>query len=175
MLGRTDSGSKLVEAHPRVGLALGLRIVSVTFPITFMIGVLDGISPYFGLYLVSVRGMHGIEVGAYESFLAVIRYALTPVALFSVSYFMGKGLDVRDSLRAIAGCILLSGFVGSSIGQGLGYSIMAGLVQAPTDLLFTVVSSMFNGLLSAVALFFVSFSAVAIASVRKRGAKPSSP
>jgi len=143
------------------------RLVYVLLVIAFAAGILSGIDPYFQLYLGGVRGMSSVDVGMVSAFVAVIYYAINPLTLFTISFLVGRNLDVQAELRTTIVSIYLSCFLGDFVGWQLGYSIMTYLVNAPFTVLYNILFGAFHNLISAINLFFVSFSALSIASILK--------
>lgn len=146
------------------------RLVGVLLVITVAGGILSGIDPYFPLYLGGVRGMHSADVAVVLSFVAVIYYAIDPLTLFAISFLVGRSLEVTVELRTIVVSIYLSCFLGSFVGWQLGSAIMMYVARAPFNVVYNILGGTFHNLISAINLFFVSFSAIAIASILKHHA-----
>lgn len=166
-----EGNSRFTKKLHWISAAHVLRILSVTLPIAFVIGFLNGISPILGFYL-DMLGLRGSNISVYQSYLILIRSALNPVAFFIIAYLAGNSLDERTELQPIAANIFVGSFIGNFAGYLIAYAVTILIVHLPNDSLSIIFSSLFNSLLSAVTLFFVGFSAIAIASMMKSQAKP---
>lgn len=146
------------------------RIISVTAVISLIVGVLDGISPLLSFYFLAM-GKTESEIATYSAYLGSIRYGLHPIALFTSSYLVGRSLDVRVELRTIVTSVYLGSLLGVFAGYLLGYNYLDGLAKASIsvyggDPFHGVLGGLFSPV-SAVGLFFVGFSAIAIARLRR--------
>ena len=147
------------------------RLVCVLLVIAFAAGILSGMKPMLSLYLL-MRGIRDFDAGKVLFFVSILASVINPLTLFIVSFRLGSSLDVRAELRTTIVSIYLGCFLGSFAGHQLGYSIMQYAVMGSVMALFNLLWGMFHNLGSAISLFFVSFSAISIASIRKYNAKP---
>ena len=169
---RTPEGnSRFTKKLQWISTAYVLRFLSVTLPITFVSGLLTGVSPISGIYL-DMLGLRGSDISAYQSCLPLIRSALNPVAFFIVSYIAGKSLDERAELSSIAAIIFIGSFIGNVAGYQLAYAVLIRIVYVPNTSLPIIVSNLVTSLFYSVTTFFVGFSAIAIAHITKGQAKP---
>jgi hypothetical protein len=159
-------------------MKINRRIVLVTLIIAALIGILRGIFPFLVPYFMS-RGMQLIDatgLGAYTTLITTFTgYGLNPLALFVASYLLGRDLDLKVELRTTIVSIYLGCFLGIFMGSVIGFSFMMSLMQESTPspvILLTVLFNAGYGLFSALNLFFVSFSAIAIASIIRSKTKP---
>lgn len=97
------------------------RIIYLTAVVTLILGVLDGISPLFTFYFLAM-GKTESEIAIYSAYLGSIRYGLNPIALFILSYHVGRSLDVRVELRRIVTSVYLGSLLGVFAGYLLGYN-----------------------------------------------------
>lgn len=155
-------------------MKINRRIVRGTLAIAFVIGIVEGILPFFGLYILNNLGMSVIDLSRYQFYLSIIRYGLNPIVLFTVSYILGRAIDVKAELRTTIVSVYLGCFVGDFLGYLLGYSYMRNLIGLGLPISYIVPWSAFYGMISAVILFFVSFVAIFIASKRNINAKAQS-
>ena len=148
------------------------RLVYVMLVIAFAAGILSGIKPMLTFYLREVRGISGIDAAIVTSFVWAISLAINPLILFTASFRLGRNLDVQAKLRTTIISIYVGCFLGSFIGWQLGYLSMAYAAHIEVYVLFDILRGTFENLLSAIRMFFVSFSAISIASFLKYNAKP---
>ena len=152
-------------------MKINRRIVLVLIAIAFVIGIVEGFLPLFGLYVMDVMGGSVIDFSRYQFYLSIIRYGLNPIVLFTVSYILGRAIDVKAELRTTIISVYLGCFVGDFLGYLLSYSYMMNLMRSGLPMSYIVPWSAFYGMVSAVILFFVSFAAIFIASKRNIRAK----
>ena len=155
-----------------LGMKMNNRFVYVLMVIAFAAGILKGIDPYLSFYLEAYRAMSSFEAGKVSMFVNFIYYAINPLILFTTSFLVGRSLDVQAELRTTIISIYVGCFLGSFIGWQLGTLIMAYTSRLEIPVLFNILAGTFENLRSAISMFFVSFSAISIASIRKYNAKP---
>ncbi len=147
------------------------RLVYVLMVIAFTAGILSSMKPWLMIYLL-MRGMLETDARKVLFFVNILASVINPLTLFIVSFRLGNSLDVRAELRTTIISIYVGCFLGSFIGWQLGTLIMAYTSRLEIPVLFNILAGTFENLRSAISMFFVSFSAISIASIRKYHAKP---
>ena len=140
------------------------RLLLIIFVTSLIIGLLNGIEPYFTIYLKWGGLMSDGEISRYQYYINVVKQWLTPMALFVASYILGKTLDVKTGLKATVLHVYWRIFVGSYIGNALGYSYMSNISGFPASY-FTFIWSATESLGSGTTLFCISFSAIVITNM----------
>jgi hypothetical protein len=94
--------------------------------------------------------------------------SLIPIVLFVVMYFIGKRMALKQELRSVLLILLLGGWVGLFLGQTIAWGIGAVWfgAQIPSDPYFLPLE-LLGMLPQALTLLFPSFTALAIAYIRK--------
>jgi hypothetical protein len=164
--------NNMIEA--KNSIKINRRIILVILIIAVLIGIFRAIMPYIPLYLNSL-GMSLIDATRLTSRIVYIEYGLELIAIFIVSYFLGKNLDVKAELGTTIVSVYLGCFLGVFLGYGIGFSSMMNLTHESIpylDIGGTILSMIGIALFMSVSLFFVSFSAIAIRYLRKDRAKP---
>ncbi len=147
------------------------RLVCVLLVIVFAAGILSGMKPMSMIYLL-MRGMLETDARKVLFFVNILASVINPLTLFIVSFRLGSSLDVRAELRTTIISIYVGCFLGSFIGWQLGALSMAYAVDVDlVNVWYNVLGGTFENLRSAFSMFFVSFSAISIASIRKYNAK----
>jgi len=147
------------------------KILLVAFLIAFVIGLLNGIIPYFAIHFKMTGWMSDAEISGYQYYMNVTRYWLGPTALFITSYIFGKNTDIKAELKTTIIYDYLSCLIGSYIGHVVGFSYMFNIMQGG-DSLYPLLWSAINSIGSATILFFISFSGIIIANVISNKAEP---
>ena len=107
------------------------------------------------------QGVPIVTISFYHAIVSVIRFLIEPIIIFIVFYFLGRKLDLKANLASLIGRML--------IGLYLGY--LAGIVTSwllyePEQLLRQGVSVLLLPINPDP--FFASFSALALAYVRRQ-------
>ena len=148
------------------------RLVCVLLVIAFAAGILSGMKPWLRIYLL-MRGIRDFDAGKVLFFVGILASVINPLTLFIASFRLGSSLDVRAELRTTIISIYGGCFLGSFIGWQLGALSMAYAVDVDlVNVWYNVLGGTLENLGSAISMFFVSFSAISIASIRKYNAKP---
>ena len=148
------------------------RLVYVLMVIAFTAGILSSMKPWLRIYLI-MRGMLETDATKVVFFVNILASDINPLTLFIVSFRLGSSLDVRAELRTTTISIYVGCFLGSFIGWQLGALSMAYAVDVDlVNVWYNVLGGTLTNLRSAISMFFVSFSAISIASIRKYNAKP---
>jgi hypothetical protein len=146
------------------------RIFLGLLPIAFAVGIIDGILPYLHIYILRIlSGATAYDLGVYSAYVNIVRIVLNPITLFTVSYFLGKGTEVGLDIKSGIISTFLGCFVGEYVGLLSGTGLMLALLTEfdPLFYLYSTIPSIFTSTLNSVNMFFVSFSGIAIASLRK--------
>lgn len=96
-------------------------------------------------------------------FLPAINIAIT-IIIFAVIYSIGKGVDLKAKLKSVVVSLSIGCFLGSLIGYS-AYVVIAFYKGASWDIGF-LVNVMLRSLGISLGLFFVSFTALALAYFR---------
>jgi len=153
-------------------MKMNKRLVYVLMVIAFTAGILSSMKPWLRIYLI-MRGMLETDATKVVFFVNILASDINPLTLFIVSFRLGSSLDVRAELRTTTISIYVGCFLGSFIGWQLGALSMAYAVDVDlVNVWYNVLGGTLTNLRSAISMFFVSFSAISIASIRKYNAKP---
>ena len=150
------------------------RIVLGIFPIAFAVGMIDGVLPYLHLYILSIiNNATAYDLGVYTTYMNIGKIILNPILLFTVSYLVGRGIDVGSNLRSTVLSSFLGCFVGEYIGTLCGTGFMFVLLNQyeRNYFLYTAIPQIFTSAFYSVSMFFVSFSGIAITNFRKNKTK----
>lgn len=107
------------------------------------------------------------ELFVYRSILHALQFSLVPVLLFVVSYSVGKRTELGDEFFSVITSLLL----GSLVVAAVSWFILPFFLEEiyPYPIAAYVTDSIVGSLSDGLELFFVSFAAMAIADLRKRG------
>ena len=153
-------------------MKMNKRLVCVLLVIAFAAGILSGMKPWLRIYLL-MRGIRDFDAGKVLFFVGILAFVINPLTLFIASFRLGSSLDVRAELRTTIISIYVGCFLGSFIGWQLGALSMAYAIDVDlVNVWYNVPGGTLTNLRSAISMFFVSFSAISIASIRKYHAKP---
>ena len=148
------------------------RIITMILPLALIIGALNGFYLHHNIYLDSV-GLRITDIGIQFLVFDLSRVILLPVMFFIISYLLGKRLNIEAEIKPIIAFLLLGGFIGNFIGYLVANVILFGTIYTTGNLFFnallSILDSLFNSLSSLPTLFFVSFTGMAIASLRNIG------
>ena len=138
-------------------------------PFALIFGVLNGFNPYQKIYIDSI-GLKLQDVGLYLSLLNTSRLVFLPLLLFIISYIFGKRLNIEAEIKPIITYLIFGCFIGNFVGYLVVNIVIFNSINISNDLFFNVFLSIFNSLFGSLSsifsIFFVSFSAIAIASLR---------
>ena len=130
------------------------------------LGTLQGYSVGLPIRL-HEQGATLVTIGVYMSFISLARFAINPFLILIGFYLVGRKIDLKANL----GLSILSLIAGASIGGFVGYAV-ATLIINPlpnrpyVELLVSAVYPLGFG--SFLQIFFVAFTALAIAHLRKK-------
>jgi len=124
-----------------------------------MLGTLDSFRAYLPTFLHG-QGSPPITVSIYMTVASLARFAIDPVLVFIGVYLVGRKIDLKAKLTPLIVLLIVGAYVGNLIGY-----IITPLISKPELLL----ESTFMGLTSTspLRLFFVAFTALAIAYIRR--------
>ena len=124
-----------------------------------MLGTLDSFRAYVSTFLYG-QGSPPITVSIYMTVASLTRFAIDPVLVFIGVYLVGRKIDLKVKLTPLIVLLIVGAYVGNLIGY-----IITPLISKPELLL----ESTFMGLTttSPLRLFFVAFTALAIAYIRR--------
>ena len=105
----------------------------------------------------------GSSLSMYYGLFSIISFIISPILIFTGIYFLGKKIDVKTKLSSII--ITLIG--GALIGKLLGY-VSAYLISGYEFEVFSVpyLSHLLSLSLSSLSMFFIAFTALAIAYIQ---------
>lgn len=143
-----------------------LKVFSVTLAFSLIL-VLFGIYRQHIIFSL-ISGMTGIEgtkqLYFYSFVFTCIQYLISPVFLFVVAYFVGKRVELKAELSSIIIFLFLGSLVGPIV--LLGYSLLYSAAYQLSTLAYY--GQAFLGIaIQGLQLFFISFSAMAIAFLRR--------
>jgi len=102
-----------------------------------------------------------VTIGTYLAVISLIRTAINPFLIFIGFYLVGRKIDLKANL----GLSILSLIAGASIGGFVGYAVTT-LIMNPLVELLVGAAGYSTGFYQ---IFFVAFTALAIAHLRKKG------
>jgi hypothetical protein len=103
------------------------RIFLGLLPIASAIGIIDGVLPYLQIYILRIlSGATAYDLGVYTAYVNIVKIVLDPIALFVVSYLLGKGTEGGFGLKSA----IISTFLGCCIGECIGLLSGTGLMLA---------------------------------------------
>lgn len=125
------------------------------------------VSFVFSFYVIRPLPPSSNEIFVYRSVLHALQFSLVPVLLFVVSYSVGKRTELGDDFFSVITSLLL----GSLVVAAVSWSILPFFLEEiqPYPIAAYVTDSVVGSLSDGLELFFVSFAAMAIADLRKRG------
>ena len=139
-----------------------LKVFSVTLAFSLIL-VLFGIYRQHIMYSL-IRGMTAKQLYLYSFVFTCIQCLISPVFLFVVAYFVGKTVELKAELSSIIVFLFLGSLVGPIV--LLGYNLLySAAYQLPT---LAYYGQVFLGVaIQGLQLFFISFSAMAMAFLRR--------
>ena len=98
-------------------------------------------------------------------YFQLIQYLVIPALLFLVSYLMGKNIQLKDELLTVINSLFLGSVIGSIFSFGYGFLASAQPKDISNPYMYALNFSfyVFRGL----QMFFISFTALAIAYLRR--------
>ena len=130
-----------------------------------VVGAIDGYRVQLPLMLLHRQNVPFAKVGTYLSVLSMVSDLLIPTLMFASLYLLGKGIDLRDTYGRVSASLLIGSVLGGFSGFVSGYLITPYGWENWTSG-FAIAST--RSLLHMIRLFFLGFTALALAYLRNR-------
>jgi len=168
----STSSLQRIKVLPWFSSTLSTRVFTMIFIFTLLIGALNGFNQYYFIYSKSV-GLRFQDLAPYYLILDLARVVFLPLIIFTASYLIGKRVNLEAEIKQILAYLFLGCFIGHFIGHLAINTIIFSSIYTTRDILLNifvcVLDGLFGGFSSTFSIFFVSFSGIALASLRNAG------
>ena len=128
------------------------------------LGALHSYSVHLPIRLLEQEGVSLKDIGMYLGYVQLTRTAISPVLILIGFYLVGRKIDLKANLGLSILSLIAGDAIGGFVGYGVTTLIMNPLPDHPRgELLMSAVYST-----SSYQIFFVAFTALAIAHLRKK-------
>ena len=170
----STSNLRYIQILPWISSVYAKRIFSMIFVFALLIGALNGFNLHQIVYLDAV-GMKIGDVSTQVLSVMFVRSFFLPLLLFTISYIFGKRLNLETEIKPIITYLTLGCFIGNFFGYLAINIFIFNSVYVYSDILFNIfliiLDSLYGSLSSTFTVFFLSFSGIAIASLRNNQTK----
>jgi hypothetical protein len=134
-----------------------------------VVGVIRGYGMFLPLLLIERYGLSSSQCGLCLSILSVVLDILIPLILFVALYRLGKRIDLRSTYVDVS----VSLFIGCALAYGFGYVVGSIINPMSREMIWADWTSILemaamHGLSHGLYLFFLGFTAIALAYFRSR-------
>ena len=145
-----------------------IPMLIVILVLSFALGIVGGSRTFLAFSLKDKLGLSNEVRAFYMAVVGLIGFVINPVLVFIGIYLIGRKIDLKANLTSIIVRLLVGAYVGNLFGH-----IVAPLVGSPLlhelEIPLFITSSFLLGLfsISILHLFFVAFTALSIAHIRR--------
>ena len=165
----SKSDLRYIQILPWITSVHAIRIFVMIFTFALVSGTLNGFSPYSRIYIESI-GLRVSDMMIQLTLLETAKSLLLPTMAFIASYFAGRRLNIETEMKPIIVYLILGCFIGNFMGYlAVNIALFSSIYLYSDKIvkIFLVVFDSFSGGLSSTfTFFFISFSGIAMASLR---------